>query len=140
MSSKVVDNHGIGATPASVAPVTLLATPERRLIRHSGSFRHVVYTIEAAPAKPDAARLPLTLALVLDRSGSMQGDKLQTAKRAALAVLDRLEERDRVALVVFDDRIDVVQPCASAAPSLRARLRAALSEIEARGSTALHEG
>lgn len=140
MSNKVDNDHGSGATSVPDAPVALLGRPERRLIRHSGSFRHIVYSVGAAPAKPDAARLPLTMALVLDRSGSMHGNKLQTAKQAALAVLDRLEERDRAALVVFDDRIDVVQPCAPVTPALRARLRAALSAIEARGSTALHEG
>jgi Ca-activated chloride channel family protein len=121
--------------------MTLKMHPERRLIREDGSFRHVDFHLQvnAAP-KTDAARTPLTLALVLDRSGSMQGEKIQIAKEAALRVLDRLDERDQAALVVFDDRIDVVQAKAAVTPALKASVRAALSLIEARANTALHEG
>ena len=88
----------------------------------------------------EADREPLSLVLVLDRSGSMQGQKLDTAKRAAEAVIDRLEERDRVAIVVFDDRIDVVQQTVPATREIKARIRSALAEIAARSMTALHEG
>ena len=42
--------------------------------------------------------------------------------------------------MVFDDHIDVLQEAAPATPEVRARLRAELLRVEARGSTALHEG
>src|SRR6185436_13178661 len=87
-----------------------------------------------------ADRPPLAISLVLDRSGSMHGDKIETARRAALAVLDRLEASDRVAAVIFDDRIDVLQTGAPATREVKARLRAELSAVAARGNTALHEG
>ena len=70
----------------------------------------------------------------------MHGDKIETARRAALAVLDRLEASDRVAAVIFDDRIDVLQTGAPATREVKARLRAELSAVAARGNTALHEG
>ncbi len=134
-------NNGNRAASQAVA-VTMEAIPERRLIRPTGSFRHVVYHIQVAPRSPGAAvdRLPLRLALVLDRSGSMQGEKLETAKRSALAVLHRLDERDRVAVVVFDNVVDVVHPAAAATAALKAQVRSALAEIHARATTALHEG
>lgn len=78
--------------------------------------------------------------MVIDRSGSMQGEKLATAKRAALAAVERLDERDRVAIVIYDNRIDVLQPAAPATAELKDRARAALETVEARGTTALHEG
>jgi Ca-activated chloride channel family protein len=70
----------------------------------------------------------------------MQGMKLATAKRAILAVVDRLDERDRAAVVVFDNQVDVVQAAEPVTEAVKARIRSALAEIEARATTALHEG
>jgi Mg-chelatase subunit ChlD len=130
-------------TPSrSEASAELRVRPERHLIGRAGDSRHVDFRVQvsAPPAGEQTERLPLTLALVLDRSGSMSGEKLPTAKRAALAVLDQLTERDTVAVVIFDDRIDTVQATAPATTELKATVRAVLGEIAARGSTALHEG
>ena len=134
-----IDTTGAGAANQGV---TLESRPERRLIRNSGSHRHIDFSIRVKDALPQARpqRAPLTIALVLDRSGSMAGDKLPTAKRAALAVLDRLDERDEVAVVVFDSTVDVLQPAATATDKTKQRIRQALARIEARASTALYEG
>lgn len=132
---------GSGNIGSSKATISLNMRPERRLIRQDGSFRHIDFHLRVEQAAGVAStRTPLTLALVLDRSGSMQGEKIRTAKRAALAVLERLDERDQAALVVFDDRIDVVQPVGSVDAAFKAKARAALALIEARANTALHEG
>ncbi|MGQ9684560.1 MAG: vWA domain-containing protein [Anaerolineae bacterium] len=122
--------------------VVLAMHPERRLIRPSGSRRHVYLRlrVEESPPRPALERAALNLALVIDRSGSMSGDKLATAKRAALSVIERLSERDRVAVVIYDDRIDVLQPAAPATPAVKSAIRKALGSVEARASTALHEG
>ena len=121
--------------------VQLQARPERQLIRPARSFRHIdfVVRVEEAPQTNDR-RQPLTVALVLDRSGSMQGDKLTMARRAVLAALDRLDERDQAAVVVFDDRIDVLHRAAPVTPAVKEQVRTALTGLAARGSTALHEG
>jgi len=120
----------------------LIPRPERRLIRSTGSIRYLDLWVQAREARRVGGeeRPPLTLALVIDRSGSMQGGKLDTAKRAALAVVERLDERDRAAVVVYDDRVDVLQPAAPVDAALKARVRSSLAEIQARASTALHEG
>lgn len=122
--------------------IELEARPERRLIRPGGSRRHIAFRLQVSERREggDENHTPLVLALVLDRSGSMAGEKLITAKRTALAMVNRLDERDRVAVVVFDDRIDTLQALAPAMPDIKAHVRAALSRIEARASTALHEG
>lgn len=122
--------------------ITMEARPERRLIPRVPSIRYVDYQIRVA-TKPPAAqndRSPLTLALVIDRSGSMSGNKITTAKSAALAVLDKLDERDTVAVVVFDSEITTIQPAAPATSSVKQHIRERLAEIDARASTALHEG
>lgn len=131
-----------GSGSGAAVSVTLEAHPERRLIPHGASVRHVDYQIrvEQSAAASKTSRDPLTLALVIDRSGSMSGDKIVTAKRAALAVIDHLDERDTVAVVVFDEEITTVQPAARVTPALKVRVRNELAKIGARGSTALYEG
>lgn len=122
--------------------ISLTMRPERRFIRTSGGSQHIDFFIHVdhVPSKANSDRMPLALALVLDRSGSMQGEKIATAKRAVLAVLERLEERDSAAIVVFDDHIDIVQALAPVSEKYKARARAALTDIQARANTALHEG
>lgn len=124
------------------ASLTLQIRPERKLIRKSGGECAIDFHIQVAPApaQEESPRAPLRLALVLDRSGSMQGEKLSIAKRATLAVLDQLTERDSVAVVAFDNQIDVVQSTAQVTPALKRQVQKALQGIEARASTALHEG
>lgn len=65
----------------------------------------------AAPSAPEtsAERLPATLQVVLDRSGSMQqDDRLEGAKSALLSLIDRLEPTDNFGLVVFDNHATIV--------------------------------
>jgi len=124
------------------APLTFHVRSERKLLRKDGCTCALDLHIQvgAAPEQKKLTRAPLRLALVLDRSGSMQGEKLAIARRATLAVLDQLSERDSVAVVVFDSQIDRVQSLAHVTPELKRQVQKALKSIEARASTALHEG
>ena len=60
------------------------------------SVRYIVATLEGESAEPRPSRPapPVNLALVIDASGSMSGDKLDNAKRAARGVAERLREGD----------------------------------------------
>jgi Ca-activated chloride channel family protein len=120
--------------------VSLRAAAEKSLVRPGGSTRHIDFHVSVGRPKVEEERDPVCLALVIDRSGSMSGGKLQTAKKAALAVLDRLDARDTASITVFDTEIDTILPAGPATPERRARAREALDGIEARSSTALHEG
>lgn len=125
--------------------IRLKASPDARLVPEQGDQRHVDFHLRVDDRKvqrdPVAAQRPsISLALVIDRSGSMHGAKVETAKHAALQVLNQLTDRDRASLVVFDDRIDVLCPAAPVTPQLRDEMRSRLAGVAARGSTALHEG
>ena len=64
-------------------------------------------TIEGdAPASGN--RTPLNLALVLDRSGSMAGEKLAAAREAAVGLVRRLWPEDLVSDVAYDDQVAIV--------------------------------
>lgn len=95
--------------------------------------------IHPAPApQRSGARLPLNLALVLDRSGSMSGEPLETAKQAIVAALRQLHPQDRVSVVSFDDTVRVEVP-SGPVRDLDA-LIAQVLRIESGGNTALYDG
>ena len=114
---------------------------DRRLIRpNAHSKRFLLVRVNAPRATSEKGRAPVNLAIVLDRSGSMSGAKLQVAKAAVEEAIGRLQPDDRFSVVVYDDVVDVV--CASTRASTEARRGAIerLRDVEARGSTNLAEG
>jgi Ca-activated chloride channel family protein len=68
--------------------------------------QQLVYVlIEAVPGAGMAqVQMPLNLSLVLDKSGSMQGTKIQNLRDAAKLVVDRLGPDDTISIVAFSDR------------------------------------
>ena len=89
------------------------------------------------PAAAAAARPRLNLSLVLDRSGSMRGEKLSRALEAARHCVDQLLPSDRVSVVTFDDEVAVLVPGREAGD--KGEIRDLIAGIRAGGSTALHE-
>jgi Ca-activated chloride channel family protein len=70
------------------------------------STQQLVYVlIEAMPGAAVAqVQMPLNLSLVLDKSGSMQGKKIQNLREAAKLVVDRLGAGDVISIVAFSDK------------------------------------
>jgi Ca-activated chloride channel family protein len=85
-----------------------------------------------------AQRPPVNVAIVLDRSGSMQGDKLAQAREAALVALDMLDERDILSVVTYDDTVSVLVPATRLSDTRR--IAALIRRIEPGGMTALFAG
>jgi Ca-activated chloride channel family protein len=125
-------------------PEALTIGVDRRLVRTTHhSSRHVVAELVAPPAPPAGdgrERAPANLAIVLDRSGSMSGRKIDLAREAVRQAIGRLGVRDRFSLVVYDEEIDVVMPSAEATPEARRTAIERLARIDARGSTDLGGG
>jgi Ca-activated chloride channel homolog len=94
--------------------------------------------LTAPSLEPTAAREPGTLVVVLDRSGSMGGDRLEGAKHALVTLLDRLDPTDRFGLVTFDDEVALVAPAAPLTDKVDVRAR--IGAITAGGSTDLSAG
>lgn len=119
---------------------TLLLQPHRAGLPAGRPFRlDVLVRVQAPDAPPTAApRPPLHLALVLDRSGSMSGRPLQEAKRCALAIAERLQPQDQLALVTYDHRAETVLPLAPVADP--EAFRQAVARVRSGGCTNLHLG
>lgn len=98
------------ATTSDAAGVQLTAEPDREAVLASGDRQvRVRLTLAADALEGDTPRVPTDLVIVLDRSGSMDGDKLLDAKAAATELVGQLKDSDRFALVSFsgDARVDV---------------------------------
>lgn len=87
--------------------------------------------------KPDP-RETGAVVLVIDRSGSMRGLKLEAVKDAATATVEALDATDQIAIVTFDSLADVPVPLQ---PSTnRAQIAADIATIEAGGGTKMLPG
>jgi Ca-activated chloride channel family protein len=95
--------------------------------------------IEIRPSKSEQGqRLPLNLCLVVDRSTSMQGARLDNVKLAAHQIIDELHDDDSLAVVTFNDRAEVVLPNSRNIDRKRAKSR--VSSIWASGGTEILKG
>jgi Ca-activated chloride channel family protein len=122
--------------------MTVTVRQDRRYIRtgyRSNRFLLIEIEAPAATRRPEG-RPPVNLAFVLDRSGSMGGAKITTARDAVEEAINRLDADDRFAVVVYDDQIDVVAESSRATADARRRAVDALRRIDARNSTNLGEG
>lgn len=80
----------------------------------------------------------LAMMLVIDKSGSMQGEKIQLAKEAAIATVELLTARDYVGVVAFDGAAYCVVDLQSAANQLG--IVQTIESIEAGGGTYIYPG
>ena len=88
---------------------------------------------------PDSgARIPLNLSLVLDKSGSMGGEKLAAAREAGAFLVRRLHPQDVVSVVAFDDNIETV--ALPATGDRQSDLPRQIESINTGGSTNLSGG
>ncbi|MHB0924048.1 MAG: vWA domain-containing protein [Bellilinea sp.] len=114
---------------------------ESKLIARQTPTQRVLELRVRAPESPEnAARTPLNLALVLDRSGSMSGIKLEYVKQAAQHVIDLLSTGDRAALVSFDNQISVDVPNTLIQAGIKAQIKERISSIRSGNTTNLSGG
>ena len=83
-------------------------------------------------------RAAVNVAIVLDRSGSMQGDKIKKAKEAAISAVDRLASQDIVSVITYDSNVQVLVPATKATD--KAAIKEKIASITIGGNTALFAG
>lgn len=77
------------------------------LVAHTETDQDGWFTLSlAAPDMPASAVAAKDVTLVIDRSGSMQGEPLRNAKAAAVDMIQHLDKQDRLNIVAFSDEVD----------------------------------
>jgi Ca-activated chloride channel family protein len=118
--------------------LTCLVTPEQSRL-HPSAHDPLVIEIKIRGCETiPTRRLPLNLAVVLDRSGSMEGSKLEKARQAAAYLARQIGRNDRYALVTYDDQTEVLIP--STPGHHLQEFIGRIAGIRCGGSTALYDG
>lgn len=99
---------------------------------------YVLIEIMAARPADDLERPPLNLCLALDRSTSMQGQRLDQVKAATYRLIDSLAPEDMLGIVTFSDRAEVIHPSQPVGDTVRVKARVAA--IQAGGGTEIFQG
>lgn len=86
----------------------------------------------------DQDRPPLNVALVIDRSGSMRGQRLVHAKKAAKLALEMLKPDDILSLIAYESKAEILLPATKVGDGSMARKQ--IENLRANGSTALYAG
>jgi Ca-activated chloride channel family protein len=139
-SQKAAMTFGFRPASSAVAPAAPLTAefgvdidqPETLLEFPSGEV------LVAAKNAWAANRKRANIVLVVDTSGSMQGDKIEQAKAGLDLFLSRLLPEDRVALITFSNTAERIVPLGELT-EIRAQLQGAVQDIRVRGKTAMYD-
>jgi len=85
--------------------VRLEVRPSHAAVHENGSELFAELTVTLEGKEETDTNQPISLALVLDTSGSMSGSKMEDARKAAHRLVDLLGERDELALISFGTEI-----------------------------------
>lgn len=116
---------------------TVLQSRRALLQLDEPQVHYVMLDVMPAPGV-EAVRPPVNLCIVVDRSTSMRGARLDQVRSAAQSILESLQENDTASIVAFSDRAEVIVSPDQAKD--RAVSRARLSLLQAVGGTAMAAG
>jgi Ca-activated chloride channel family protein len=101
---------------------------------------YLLVTLHGSDGKSAAVSPPVHLAVVIDRSGSMRGSRIENAIAAATGLVEHLRPRDSVSVVSFDTQSQVVVPPTAIDDSTRAGILSAIRSIQVGGDTCISCG
>lgn len=133
----------INIKPKPKGPVEVRADlVQDKVLNGSDGRVAVSLTLTAAEVEPTThqAIQHVDLVIVLDRSGSMQGQKISDARQAVMGLIDRLTDKDRLSLVTYSNSVNTIFPLVPMDDSHRRLVKAAVQRIYSGGGTNLGGG
>lgn len=89
--------------------VTIRATLARPFLAATNTAQVAYLLVEIQPSQVVAqVRMPVNVSFVLDHSGSMKGEKMESVRRATAIALDMLDSQDVASVVIFDHRTELL--------------------------------
>jgi Ca-activated chloride channel family protein len=129
----------VQAAPAT-SLITMTAEPSQGLVVADAAGKLAVRIRISAPPLADADRPPLNLALVLDTSASMEGAAIASLKDAAHKIVGEMSSKDRLTVVAFHSRAEVLLESTTLDARGIAAATTAIDKIQATGTTDLGAG
>lgn len=129
----------VSAAPEQDAIAKLYAELDHAILPASGHSTAVI-KVGLLPARfrTQQERPPINLAIVLDRSGSMNGTKLEMAKRAAARAFDALRPDDSVSIISYSNTVQTLLPLTPVRYVHEPQRY--IEQIQAGGGTAIYAG
>jgi Ca-activated chloride channel homolog len=127
------------AMTTSCAPASGILTARLGSAQIMPGEQHVAISIQM-PRVEQTVRPPLSLAIVIDRSGSMTGEPLMHAKAAAARLVDELGANDAFTVVTYSSSDEIVMPMARATADNKATARERIMQIWDDGNTCISCG
>jgi Ca-activated chloride channel family protein len=95
--------------------------------------------LTGCPEREKKERVPVNVAIVIDKSGSMSSDrKIENAKEAALLAVDKLDCSDILSVVAYNHEVEVLVPATKLTD--KRSVREEIRRLNADGTTALYAG
>ena len=111
-----------------------------QLAKSSSGETYLLAQVGAASDRVTVSATPMNLALVIDRSGSMKGERIANAMNAAVFALERMRDGDSISVVAFDTVAQVVVAPTTIAAGNRPSIEAAIRAIRLGGDTCISCG
>lgn len=126
--------------PDQISGFSLRSIPSKRVlpILEEAQVIYLLLEIEPRNQQTEKPQHPLNIALILDRSSSMRGARLDRVKVAAHQIIDQMNPSDRISIITFSDRANTV--LASQSVQDKSDIKALINSIVASGGTEIYQG
>lgn len=123
--------------PQKRSPLAMRCTINRAHLK-AKSGTSVFVAVDLTPSAASVAGRNRSISLAIDSSGSMDGEKIEQARAAALGLVKQLRPTDQISIVSFSDAVKVQLPMSRVGNSRE--VEAAVKAISVSGLTAMYEG